>query len=343
MTDVTFTPNVTTIDASWLQGLNDFYNTVFDGATSKSQAADAINALDSVTNVGTGTGNLYKGLTGARVDLRTISGSGNLTVATVSDDIDISVDSVTSSSNTGTGTTLAKARSADDLPFKTIKAGSNITITDGADDITLDATGTLSTIASNVTFDSTNVPSSAVDAQSMMESISPLAYGQFIMASSSSVYHLGEGIPSKLGTGQFKLNMGGYAGFDTSKVTALVNIADLGGTGTEVVVTAIGSSILIDVYDSVALNQGTVSIADPNTFATITGSTKANLTASPTYDKSTGASTDWWIGQDGSSNGLIQIDAAVGAGNPAATFNYFELSGGSHVDLTITYVIFESE
>ncbi len=47
-------------------------------------------------------------------------------------------------SNVGSGTGLAKTKSVNTLPFKSIVAGSNITISAGTDDITINATGTLS-------------------------------------------------------------------------------------------------------------------------------------------------------------------------------------------------------
>ena len=45
------------------------------------------------------------------------------------------------SSNAGTGTGLAKAKVGVDLPFKSLIAGTNITITPGTNDITIDAAG----------------------------------------------------------------------------------------------------------------------------------------------------------------------------------------------------------
>jgi len=48
---------------------------------------------------------------------------------------------VQSSSNVGTGDGLALARVLDDLPFKSLKAGTNITLTPSATEILLEATG----------------------------------------------------------------------------------------------------------------------------------------------------------------------------------------------------------
>lgn len=58
MTDVTFTPETTSIDASWLNPINEFYNDVFDAATTKSEAANALSAITDVNSLGAGDATL---------------------------------------------------------------------------------------------------------------------------------------------------------------------------------------------------------------------------------------------------------------------------------------------
>ncbi len=88
MTDITFVPNVTTIDASWLQPVNDLLNDVFDGATTKTQAANAISAVTTLTNVGTGDGDVIRNETPTGTyNLKTIKAGTGITVTNNTDDI----------------------------------------------------------------------------------------------------------------------------------------------------------------------------------------------------------------------------------------------------------------
>lgn len=140
MTDVTFTDGLTAIEASWLNPINEFYNDVFDGAVTKAQAADAINAVDGAQNATPSDGEVYKGLDGATLELRTLTaGSTNISITTNVDDITIDVPTLgaQTTSNVGAGAGVAKARVGDDFPFKSIVGGTNITAVPNTNDVTL--------------------------------------------------------------------------------------------------------------------------------------------------------------------------------------------------------------
>lgn len=109
---------------------------------------------NTVSNLGTGE-QLFKQKTGVDLQFRTIRGDGATTaVSTVGDDLVISVPSpgqINTASNLSGGTGIFASKVGADLQFKSLVAGSNITLTSAANTITItgSSTGEANT-ASNV-------------------------------------------------------------------------------------------------------------------------------------------------------------------------------------------------
>ena len=97
---------------------------------------------NTASNVGTGTGQVFKAKVGVDLQLKTVKQGTNITVTNNASDITLDCPAPGESntaSNVGTGTgQVFKAKVGVDLQLKTVKQGTNITVTNNASDITLD-------------------------------------------------------------------------------------------------------------------------------------------------------------------------------------------------------------
>lgn len=102
---------------------------------------------NTASNIGGGTGEIFSAKNGIDLEFRTIAGAinGNVTVAVVGDQIQLSVPNSTgeinTASNTGAGNQVFKQKTGLDLEFRTLVAGTNVTMVSGTDTITINAAG----------------------------------------------------------------------------------------------------------------------------------------------------------------------------------------------------------
>ena len=101
--------------------------------------------VNTASNVGTGTGVLYKTKVGADLQFKTLKAGSNITLTNNTDDVTITAPApgeVNTASNAGVGEgTLYQAKIGTNLYFKTLKAGTNISITNGTNEVTINASG----------------------------------------------------------------------------------------------------------------------------------------------------------------------------------------------------------
>lgn len=112
---------------------------------SDSITVTAINVgeINTASNIGPGQGSFAQKV-GNDLQFKTIVAGSNVSITSDSDTITISsVDNtgVENASNLGSGEGLFSSRVGDDLRFKSLVAGTNITLTGSADSITIDASG----------------------------------------------------------------------------------------------------------------------------------------------------------------------------------------------------------
>lgn len=129
----------------------DEINFVGTGVTATQTAAGKVNVTISSgeantgSNVGTGQGNVFKQKVGVDFQHRTIKAGSNVSVVEGADEITISAANpsgeVNTASNVGGGNGLFKQKSGVDLQFRSIIAGTNVSITSGTDTITINSSG----------------------------------------------------------------------------------------------------------------------------------------------------------------------------------------------------------
>ena len=106
----------------------------------------AAGEVNTASNVGIGTGEIYKQKTGVDLEFKTLIAGTNISLTNGTSEVTIEAAGSVGESNTASnvgigGGTIYKQKSGVDLEFKSIKAGSNITVTNNASDITIAASG----------------------------------------------------------------------------------------------------------------------------------------------------------------------------------------------------------
>jgi len=104
------------------------------------RAGSSTGEVNTASNVGGETGELFKQKTDVDLEFKTIGAGTGISVTNNASDVEIASTAVNTSSNVGSGTgTIYKQKTGVDLELKTLKEGNNITITNNASDITISA------------------------------------------------------------------------------------------------------------------------------------------------------------------------------------------------------------
>tara|TARA_R110000772_G_scaffold268703_1_gene397729 strand:- start:853 stop:1680 length:828 start_codon:yes stop_codon:yes gene_type:complete len=80
MSDTTFVDQQTVVPTTWLNDLNDFFYTTFNGAIDATAAVEALGAINSVTNIGTGEGGVGTNISSATLELKTLKAGNQVTI-----------------------------------------------------------------------------------------------------------------------------------------------------------------------------------------------------------------------------------------------------------------------
>jgi hypothetical protein len=124
-----------------------------DGSVGVTQSTNEIDLtasgsgeVNTASNAGAGDG-VFKQKSGVDLEFKSLTAGTNITLTPSADEIQISAaggsGEVNTASNVGTGAgQVFKQKTGVDLELKTIKAGTNVTVTNNADDITISSTGT---------------------------------------------------------------------------------------------------------------------------------------------------------------------------------------------------------
>lgn len=141
-----------------LAGANVTLTSAADTVTIASAAGTG--EANTASNVGTGDGLVFKGKAGVNLEFKRIAAGANVTVSNGSNDVTISAASpgeANTASNVGAGAgTLFKQKTGVNLEFKTLEAGSNITLTNNADTVTIASTSGGFTAGGDLSGSSTN-------------------------------------------------------------------------------------------------------------------------------------------------------------------------------------------
>ena len=101
-------------------------------------------AVTQGANVGSGQGEIYRDTTGNTINFKKLNAAGNISIINNTDDITISTTSVgeaNTASNLGvSGKSIFAQKVGVDLQLRRLVAGTNIVLTENANDITIDAT-----------------------------------------------------------------------------------------------------------------------------------------------------------------------------------------------------------
>jgi hypothetical protein len=127
---------VTSLDATTLTG-----DTIYSGAT---ELSTLFGEKNTASNVGGETG-LFKQKTGVDLEFRTLSAGTNIQIFSGDNVVTISGPAGSGEANTGSnlggGNPVFKQKTGVDLEFRTLVAGTNVTITSGATELTINASG----------------------------------------------------------------------------------------------------------------------------------------------------------------------------------------------------------
>ena len=117
-----------------------------DGSTLtiNSTASGGTGGITGATNAGTGTG-VASGVSGTSLVLKSLKAGPNISITSTADEVTVEATGSASgeantASNVGTGVGVFKSKTGVDLALKSLRAGANVTITPGADDILISAT-----------------------------------------------------------------------------------------------------------------------------------------------------------------------------------------------------------
>ena len=118
---------------------------IFSGSTTTQTESSTPSGgeINDGVNVGLGDG-VFKQKTGLDLEFKTLIGGTNVNLTNNPNDLTIDVPIVgedNTSSNVGTGDGVFKQKTGVDFEFKTLIGGTNVTITNNADDLTIDASG----------------------------------------------------------------------------------------------------------------------------------------------------------------------------------------------------------